>query len=930
MRIAAVATVAAVAAAALAACGPSKPPTEPNYSRDEYGPPRPPDDVAPVTDPAPGLRLADQLTVIDYKLELEIDPNQPQFDGAVAIAAKLPAARRSIVLHADRLTIKTATATPAGGAAVALTPRDLGGGRMAFDAAAALPAGELSIAIAYRGVLDETDTLGAFRQQTGGQWYAFSQLEPISARRAFPCVDEPGVKVPFTVAITVPQGMTAVSNTKEASDVAVPARAVHRIAFETTPPLPTYLVAFGVGAFDFVDAGTSKSGRPLRIVVPAGRAADAAIAAELTPKIASWLEDWFGMPLPYGKLDALAIPITVNFGAMENVGLITYRADLLLMQGDVPAFRRARYAAIAAHEIAHQWFGDLVTPAWWDDIWLNESFATWMSQKTMESLFPEYVEPATEVDRRGGSLGADSLGTARRIRQPIATEDDIITAFDGISYGKGAAVLRMFEGWAGVEKWQQGVRDYLKAHAHGNATAADFLAAVTKATGADVTATMSTFLDQAGAPRIDATMTCEAGRGTITITQSRYLPLGADRPGQESGPAGHSSGGSGSAVAGKPAADPVWKLPVCVVFGAPGVKAGAKGARHEVCTLVEAPTATIETDGCAPGGWIYANAGGRGYYRSAVAGTRAVMMKDGWRHLTGAERLAFAQDLGAGIAAGEAEVTAKLDLVPALVADGGTFTLFEATETIDGLRRFLPAKDKAVARWVRAKFGKTAAALGWKPKPSDGLLTDARREHVVTLVADLGADPALTKQAVALAPSWRSFPADGARGKLLRVALRADHKLADKLRAEFIATSDRLEHGDLAVALGAIDDRAELEKSLALLLDPKVDIRASGIILRHAVADPLTRGWAEAWTIAHLDELIARYPGEGAAKLVGALVQSCDADKIAPMRAIADAKIVPLAGGKRWTDQAFEGFAQCVEQRKAIEPALATWRKSLE
>jgi alanyl aminopeptidase len=531
-----------------------------------------------------------------------------------------------------------------------------------------------------------------------------------------------------------------------------------------------------------------------------------------------------------------------------------------------------------------------------------------MSQKTMESLFPAYVEPATDVDRRGGSLGADSLGTARRIRQPIATEDDIITAFDGISYGKGAAVLRMFEGWAGVEKWQQGVRDYLKTHANGNATAADFLAAVTKATGADVTGTMSTFLDQAGAPRIDATLTCEAGRGTIALAQSRYLPAGAE----------------------KPAADPVWKLPVCVVFGAPGVKAGAKGARHEVCTLMEAPTATIEAGGCAPGGWIYANAGGRGYYRSAVAGTRAVMLKEGWRHLTGAERLAFAQDLGAGIAAGEADVTAKLDLVPALVADGGTFTLFEATDTIEGLRRFLPAKDKAIARWVRARFGKTAAALGWKPKPSDGLLTDARREHVVTLVADLGADPALTKQAVALAPSWRSFPADGARGKLLRVAVRADHEIADKLRAEFIASQDRLEHGDLAVALGAIDDRAELEKSLALLLDPKVDIRASGMILRHAVADPLTRGWAEEWTIAHLDELIARYPTEGAAKLVGALVQSCDADKLAPMRAIADAKIVPLAGGKRWTDQAFEGFAQCVEQRKAIEPALATWRKTLK
>jgi alanyl aminopeptidase len=671
--------------------------------------------------------------------------------------------------------------------------------------------------------------------------------------------------------------------------------------------LPSYLVALAVGPFEAVSAGTSAHGVPLTIYALAGRAADAKTAAAITPKVFAWLENWFGMPFPYPKLDAVPIPITVGFGAMENPGMITYRADLVLIPEAAPETRHRTYAYYAAHEIAHQWFGDLVTPAWWDDLWLNESFATWLPGKAMVGLYPGWVEPTMLVEARGNSLYADSLGTVRRVREPIRTEHDIYSAFDGITYGKGAAVLRMFERHAGEDGFRRGVQKYLETHAHKTATAADFLAAVSAGTGTDVTTPMSTFLDQAGAPKLSASLTCDGDRAKIAITQARYLPLGAAPP---PGPA------------------PVWKVPVCVAYGARGAKAGAAGARRQVCGMVGEPTAVLEGDGCTPGGWLYANAGATGYYRTSIGDGLAALLADGWRHLDAGERLAVAQDVSAAVVTGEADIADVLALIPRLVVEpeGAATTL--AVRTIESLERFLPVNDPAIQRWIRAQLGKRARALGWQPKRGESIHASDLREDLVPLVAGLGADPTLRKQAVALARDWRTLP-ETIRSDVMEVAVRGKPALADAWRDAYVAETDRMVRKDLARAIARVPDRARVEAALAIALDPKVDVRDAVRMVYEAAREPITQPWVEAWAVQNLDALIARIPPEVAADLVEVLVTSCDPDRVAPMRAVADAKLAPLPGGPRAVDQAFEALAQCIARRHALEPSLSAWRKTL-
>ncbi|MFD2271936.1 M1 family metallopeptidase [Undibacterium arcticum] len=313
-------------------------------------------------------------------------------------------------------------------------------------------------------------------KKDGDHWYVYSQFESTSARRAFPCFDEPQWKTPWTLALTVKRDHVAVTNMPSISEENV-GTDMKRIRFAPTLPLPSYLIALGVGPFDVVDGGTAGMNKTaLRYITPKGRAAEAAYAAKVTPEILHLLEDYFGRPYPYAKLDSMAIPITVNFGAMENAGLITYRSNILLHPADREDERaQRRYVSIAAHEMAHQWFGDLVTMAWWNDLWLNESFATWMSRKVTEKFNPAWDAQAQREDERINAIHTDRLASTRQIRQTIAKPDDLANAFDGITYDKGGAVLSMFESWLGEQRFRDGVRHYLKQHEHGNATAEDFL-----------------------------------------------------------------------------------------------------------------------------------------------------------------------------------------------------------------------------------------------------------------------------------------------------------------------------------------------------------------------------------------------------------------------------------------------------------------------
>ena len=521
----------------------------------------------------PTLRLPDTVRPVRYRLDLTIVPQQDTFTGRIAIDLQVLKPTETIWLNARGLTFDSTEITIGGRTQpVTVKATDQFAG---FTAPSPIPAGTAQLRISYHGAFNKLGSDGLFKMQDAGTWYAYTQFESIDARKAFPCFDEPSFKTPWQLTLHINASDTAVSNTPVQSETAE-ADGRKKIVFAETKPLPSYLVAVGVGPFEYVDAGkVGKKQTPVRMITPKGKIAQAKYAAEVTGPLLAELENYFGVPYPYEKLDVLAVPLFG--GAMENAGLITCVQTLMLRDPAEDGIDRQRgYAEVIAHEMAHQWFGDLVTTAWWNDIWLNEAFASWMASKIIREWKPEWNTVIDEQNIRMGAMGGDVLLSARKIRQPIESNDDIANAFDNITYSKGEAVIGMFENWMGEDAFRRGVQQYIRQYSWRNATAGDFLDSLSTAGGKPVGRAFSTFLDQAGVPLVSVKLECGAGSASLHLTQKRALPLGS---------------------AG--AAPQTWQIPVCARY--------ADGSRiYRECNLLSEPAADwkLRRSPVAPRGWM--------------------------------------------------------------------------------------------------------------------------------------------------------------------------------------------------------------------------------------------------------------------------------------------------------------------------------------
>jgi alanyl aminopeptidase len=401
-----------------------------------------------------------------YDLAFVIDPTKDRFSARTTIDVKLSAPTRFVHLHARELEFAEVSAEFDGGR---VTPTLVFGENsgLALDLGREA-SGSVKLHFAHSAALDEVP-MSLYRAKDGERWYAFTQFEALAAREAFPCFDEPRFKTPFAIRVTVPTGMMALSNAPQESEKAESGATTH--AFRVTRPLPTYLVALAVGDFDLVEADQNlTSGVPFRIVTTHGKSQHTRFALEQTPRILSSLVSYFGSGYPYQKLDMVAVP-SFRAGAMENAGLVTYRERYLILDAErVDPQDKLRAKSIIAHELAHMWFGNLVTMQWWDDLWLNEAFATWMAGKVMEKVSPEAEPELMAVRGMVRVMDRDALPSSTPIRKTIRDEGDIQNAFDPITYQKGEAVLRMLELWTGPEKFRDGIRAYLERHAWHNAT----------------------------------------------------------------------------------------------------------------------------------------------------------------------------------------------------------------------------------------------------------------------------------------------------------------------------------------------------------------------------------------------------------------------------------------------------------------------------
>jgi len=833
----------------------------------------------------PALRLPGDVRPLRYAVELEIKPEEPGFRGAVDVEVNVSRKTSIVWLNAKFLSVERAS--------VAGQPMEVVPGGDEFVGLRAQPSlqpGTTTLHIEYRGQVSDRDTVGIFRQREAGAWYAYTQFEPIHARRAFPCFDEPGFKVPWRLALVVRQEHVAVSNTAVAAEAPL-GGGMKRVSFNETPPLPSYLVAFGVGPFELVDAGKAgKNATPLRFVVPRGMAAQAAYAAKTTGRILELAEELTGIPYPYAKLDSLVILQRGQYSAMENVGLITYALPLALArpEDETPRFR-LNYAHTAAHEIAHMWFGNLVTHAWWDDIWLNESFATWMADRITERFEPSWSIAAKSVLDRNWAMRTDALLSARRIRQPIESNNDISNAFDPITYAKGGAVLGMFENWLGEARFRAALQRYLRKHANGNATADDFLAALA---GVEPLAGrgFATFLDQPGLPIVTIEPACAAGQAVARLSQRRYLPLGS----------------SGSAKQ-------TWHIPVCLRHA---------GERRD-CLLFTTPTAELPLNAACR---VELRADPARYYRTDYRPVAPAL--DG---APLAERVAAIGDLDALARNGSLHLDRMLPRLASYAASDERDVLQAITLSLGDLRAIVPPGERDLwQRWIQEVFSPKLKALGLQPRAGESDDTLRLRVSLVAFVAAEGPDAAFRAEVSALARRWledrASIPDANLAEVIVQAAARSgDRDLFDRLRKAIPSTGDRRERRILYLALGSFTDDTMAREALPLILDPAYDYREAVQIAWTQSELPQGGVRVHAFAKANFDALVARAPRDAAALYPFWAGTFCSGAQRADVEEFYRERSPRFLGGPRILAQVLERISLCsaLEERQA--PSLSAF-----
>lgn len=851
----------------------------------------------------PKLRLDEVQRVqpLFYQVDLTLDPDSERFRGTIAIHLDVKEPLRTLWLNATNISVQKVVLERTGSVSqptvLPATADFLG-----FDFGSPLQPGSAQIRIDYTGAVQLQDQAGIFRTEDAGNRYLLTQFEEIDARKAFPCFDEPSYKVPWQLTLHVPSKNIAISNTPVASEK--DSDQTRTYVFEKTKPLPSYLVALGVGPFDIVNAGTSgRNHVPVRIITPKGRAGEAAYAAEVTATILTRLEEYFGIPYPYAKADQVAIPISTGF-AMENAGMVTYGQPIILAKPELDSeARRRMYASTAAHELAHQWFGDLVTTAWWNDIWLNEAFASWMSSKLIAEWKPEWNTRAEDADEKLRAETSDSLLSARKIRQEIRSNGDIYNAFDDITYIKGSSVIRMFENWIGEENFRSGVRSYLTQFAFGTATTGEFLDSLSSASKRDVSTSFSTFLDQSGIPMVSVALDCKQSRPKLLLEQRRYLPLGSPESGNQT-----------------------WQVPVCFRY---------EGHEAKSCTLMIAKNQEVELESKGCPAWIQANNDSAGYYRVNYEKDLLAKLTSGSAdRLNAPERVELLGDVQALVASGDIKEANALQLVRLFHDDP------ERPVTLRALQLAVsPASDRVVnnawpkyAGFLRSNFQARARALGWVPNTGESDEARLLRPELLRAIATYGGDELLASDARHLTEAWlgnRKNIDPSVFGQVLgTAAYYGDGRLAERFVAQW-KTIDQQQQWPMLQAMASFRDKEAVRILLEALLSRRLPSTPGFILLFVAGREgPDTRTEAFEFLRAHFDEvlkLLPRGPFSAIAQLPRVGQGFCNADGKKALVGFFEPRIKDLPGSSRILAQVLETIDQCIAAKNAQEESVTAF-----
>jgi puromycin-sensitive aminopeptidase len=641
---------------------------------------------------ARNFRLSKDVLPSRYELRFELEFDSWTSTGWERITLRTARATREIVLHSYELEIQKTTID---GEPAERTVYDAEAQTATLRFPREIPAGEHTMEIAWNGGIRES-LRGLYRSLRGEERYAATQFEAADARRAFPCFDEPEFKARFTLELIHPAGNAAIANMPIVSQEQLDERRTRTI-FRETPKISTYLVAFTVGPYEFTETVKSASGIPVRVCLPPGLAAQATYARDAHVRAVDWLQTYTALPYPYYKVDAIGIP-DFEAGAMENPGAITYRTRLLAADERNASIQTLKGVfSTAAHELTHMWWGDLVTMRWWTDLWLNESFASFVGEKATAVLNPEWRYWRDFVAENTSAFNLDALASTHPISVEAKSAEEASQRFDAISYTKGAAVLRMIEGYLGEDAFREGVRIYLKRHAEANASADDFWHALDEASGQDVTSIAHAWINESGHPLVDIRAHEADGGLQLELSQARYFSDTNATPTKQR-----------------------WPVPLVIKYGT------AQGVReHRSVLNDERGTVTL------PGArWFFPNAGGRGFYRfrfaSAFEGDR---LDAGIAHLAAEERLALIDDLWALARHGKATLAMFLARLETLRGEEDRAVLSAIGDSLSWLGNYAvrDATERPFARLVDDLYRPILEAAGWTPRDGDD--TDLREKR---------------------------------------------------------------------------------------------------------------------------------------------------------------------------------------------------------
>ena len=814
-----------------------------------------------------------------YSLALTPDLKAATFAGIETIDLTLDAPSTTVTLNAIEIVFGTVTS----GGQTAQVSLDPAKEQATFTFAQPLPAGKNSLAITYTGILNDK-LRGFYLSKTKARNYAVTQFEATDARRAFPSFDEPALKATYDIALTVDAGDTVISNTNQTGDKpAGPGK--HTLTFATTPKMSTYLVAFLVG--DFQCTSGKADGVPIRGCATPDKVGLTKFAVESAEFILHYYDTYFGIKYPMPKLDMIALP-DFEAGAMENFGCITYRETDLLVDAKAGSVNSKKgVAGVVAHEMAHQWFGDMVTMQWWDNLWLNEGFATWMANKPVEKWHPEWHIDQDRANELDATLNYDSQPTTRTIRAKAETPAEIGEMFDGIAYGKAGAVLDMVENYLGEETFRQGVHNYLAAHLYGNATAEDFWGAQTSTSHKPVDAIMRSFVVQPGVPLLS--FGPRAGT-TVPVTQSRFFLTAnpAAQTGQQ------------------------WTVPVCF-----------KGAACEVLTP-EKTSVNVPVNASL----LYANAGDAGYFRTAYApGELAGIIAGAETALTTPERIGLLGDRWALMRAGQGSVGDFLSLVLALKQDPNAAVLQNALNKVGTVDvRIASNADRSLLYTVmRKQFGPVYAALG-KASANESYDRTALRAVLFTTLGR-AKDPAVL--AAARTVTERSFTnKKGGDPVFTNAAIEiaaenGDAALYDKFMAQSKDEHDPVAQADALRTLPMFTEPALVTRTLDYAVSGQVRNQSSWILLAILLSTRESQDQAWRYVQDNWEKVQAQFTASSGARVVAAVGSFCTVQKRDEVQSFFGTHKVE--GAERTLAKSADSINACIQLRADQEPKLKAW-----